>query len=95
MTDLPAIACDHEHGCITCGDEAVAMRVVRVDAARALALCETDAGGRSTVEIGLVDPVGADDRLLVHAGTALSIVRPDAEQSSQNAGPDALRRTLP
>ena len=74
MTGPPAIACDHEHGCITCGDEAVAMRVVRVDAARALALCETEAGERSSVEIGLVDPVAADDRLLVHAGTALQVL---------------------
>jgi len=74
MTALPAIACDHEHGCITCGDEAVPMRVVRVDADRGLALCETEAGGRSSVEIGLVDPVAADDRLLVHAGTALQVL---------------------
>ena len=50
------------------------MRVVRVDADRALALCETDAGERSSVEIGLVDPVAADDRLLVHAGTALQVL---------------------
>jgi len=74
MTGLPAIACDHEHGCITCGDEAVPMRVVRVAADRRLALCETEAGERSSVEIGLVDPVAADDRLLVHAGTALQVL---------------------
>ena len=46
------------------------MRVVAVDEARALALCEEAAGARSTVEIGLVD-AGPGDRLLVHAGTAL------------------------
>jgi len=74
MTGLPAIACDHEHNCITCGDEAVPMRVVRVDADRGLALCETEAGERSSVEIGLVDPVAADDQLLVHAGTALQVL---------------------
>jgi len=74
MTALPAIACDHEHGCITCGDEAVPMRVVGVDADRGLALCETETGERSSVEIGLVDPVAADDRLLVHAGTALQVL---------------------
>jgi hydrogenase assembly chaperone HypC/HupF len=95
VTDPLGIACDHEHGCITCGDEAVPMRVVRVDAARALALCEDAAGVRSSVEIGLVDPVSGGDRLLVHAGTALHLIeRPDAERSSQDAGPDALRRTL-
>ena len=50
------------------------MRVVRVDADRGLALCETETGERSSVEIGLVDPVAADDRLLVHAGTALQVL---------------------
>lgn len=72
---LPAgVACDHEHGCITCGDEAVPMRVVRIDAARLLALCEAEDGQRSSVEIALVEPVGAGDRLLVHAGTALQVL---------------------
>ena len=64
------------HGpvCITCGDEAAPMRVVGVDADRGLALCETEAGERSSVEIGLVDPVATGDRLLVHAGTALQVL---------------------
>jgi hydrogenase assembly chaperone HypC/HupF len=70
-----AVSCDHRHGCITCGDEAVPMRVVRVDAARALALCENAEGARSSVEIALVEPVGEGDRLLVHAGTALQVLR--------------------
>jgi hydrogenase maturation factor len=74
MTGPAAIVCDHAHGCITCGDEAVAMRVLRVDDARALALCEDEAGERSTVEIALVDPVRHGDRLLVHAGTALQVL---------------------
>ena len=46
------------------------MRVVAVDAARGLALCEEEKGARSTVEIGLVD-AAPGDHLLVHAGTAL------------------------
>jgi hydrogenase maturation factor len=74
VTDPLAIVCDHEHGCITCGDEAVAMRVVRVDETRALALCEDEGGERSSVEIGLVDPVTPGDRVLVHAGTALQLL---------------------
>jgi hydrogenase maturation factor len=74
VTGSPGIACDHEHGCITCGDEAVAMLVVRVDEARALALCEDESGERSSVEIGLVDPVCHGDRVLVHAGTALQVL---------------------
>jgi hydrogenase maturation factor len=64
-------ACDHEEGCITCGDTAVAMTVERVDAERGLALCATEDGEREAVEIELVGPVHPGDSLLVHAGTAL------------------------
>jgi hydrogenase maturation factor len=69
MAKHPPAPCVDDH-CITCGDEGVAMRVVAVDEARSLALCEPEDGPRSTVEIGLVD-AAAGDRLLVHAGTAL------------------------
>ena len=63
-------SCESHH-CVTCADDGVAMTVVRVDAARALALCEDEDGVRVTVETELVEPVGQGDRLLVHAGTAL------------------------
>lgn len=63
---------DPDFHCITCSDEGVPMRVVRVDAARDLALCEDAAGGRSSVEIALVEAVTCGDTLLVHAGTALA-----------------------
>jgi hypothetical protein len=59
------------HGCITCGDEGVVMRVLQVDEPRGLALCETAGGERSTVEIALVD-AGPGDDVLVHAGTAIA-----------------------
>jgi hydrogenase maturation factor len=63
----------HDSGhCITCGDEAVPLRVVRIDTERDLALCENDAGERTTVEIALVAPVAVDDVVLVHAGTAIA-----------------------
>jgi hydrogenase maturation factor len=65
--------CDHDDHCITCGDVAVEMTVLRVDADRELALCEAD-GERETVEIALVGPVAPGDGLLVHAGTALQRV---------------------
>jgi hydrogenase maturation factor len=58
--------------CITCGDVGDPERVLAVDEARGLALCEHDSGARETVEIGLVAPVAAGDLLLVHAGTALA-----------------------
>jgi hydrogenase assembly chaperone HypC/HupF len=63
------MSCQGDH-CITCGDDGVPMRVVRIDAARELALCEAD-GRRESVEIALVAPVAAGDVVLVHAGTAL------------------------
>jgi hydrogenase maturation factor len=71
--DAARACAGHPHGgCITCGDEAVAMRVRRVDRRRTLALCESAAGERSTVEIALVEPVAEGDTLLVHAGTAIA-----------------------
>ncbi len=66
--------CAHDEFCITCGDHAVPMRVVKIDERRALALCEDEDGERSSVEIALVDPVSYGDRLLVHAGTAIQVL---------------------
>jgi hydrogenase maturation factor len=57
--------------CITCGDVAVAMKVIQVDEERCLALCETAEGERSTVEIALVE-ASPGDEVLVHAGTAIA-----------------------
>ena len=71
MTALPP-RCDDSTHCITCGDEAVPLTVVRVDADRDLALCENVAGERTTVEIALVLPVAPGDEVLVHAGTAIA-----------------------
>jgi hydrogenase assembly chaperone HypC/HupF len=63
-------ACSNDH-CITCGDDGVPMRVLRVDAERGLALCADEDGDKSTVEIRLVEPVAPGDSVLVHAGVAL------------------------
>ena len=71
--------------CITCGDVATPREVVAVDEARGLALCRDDGDHRETVEIALVRPVVAGDRLLVHAGTALS----HAPSSSPGEAPRA------
>jgi hydrogenase assembly chaperone HypC/HupF len=62
------VSCD----CITCGDEAIPMRVRQLDRDRGLALCENEAGARSSVEIALVEPVAVGEMLLVHAGTAIA-----------------------
>jgi hydrogenase maturation factor len=71
MSALPP-RCDDATHCITCGDEAVPVTVVKVDADRELALCQNADGERTTVEIALVAPVAPGDELLVHAGTAIA-----------------------
>ena len=58
-----------DHLCITCGDVAVAAVVVEVDGETAT----VDAGGlRERVGIELVAPVSVGERLLCHAGVALT-----------------------
>ena len=63
MTD-----CDHEV-CLTCGDVAVEMKVVRIDGD--LAVCEAADGDVRTVEVALIGDVDEGDALLVHADVAL------------------------
>ena len=71
MSDPGAVPrCDHAVGCVTCGDEAVAMRVVRFDKRRDLALCRTE-GRTRTVDTLLVGAVAPGEVLLVHADVAL------------------------
>ena len=60
--------CEHDV-CITCGDVAVEMRVVRLDGD--LAVCEAQDGDVRTVEVALLEGVVAGDTLLVHADVAL------------------------
>lgn len=76
--ETSSLRCEPEHGCITCGDEAVELTVVKLDEARGLALCENSEGARETVEIALVLPVTLGDRLLVHAGTAIARLQEEA-----------------
>ena len=75
-----APSCDFAVGCITCGDVAVALTVVRLDEGRGLALCVDGEGGSETVEIDLVAPVVPGDRVLVHAGTAIARLTEEASQ---------------
>jgi hydrogenase expression/formation protein HypC len=80
--------CEHDV-CITCGDVAVEMRVVRVDGD--LAVCEAQDGDVRTVEVALLQAVEEGDTLLVHADVALAYGRPDGAVPIL-AGPDAPRR---
>lgn len=68
----PEPVCDLTTGCITCGDVALPLTVLRLDEERGLALCADGDGRRETVETDLVAPVAPGDRLLVHAGTAIA-----------------------
>ena len=56
--------------CITCGDVAVPMRVIRTGH-DGLADCVTDGGEPASVEIALIDDVRPGDELLVHARVAI------------------------
>jgi hydrogenase maturation factor len=69
-----APTCDYSTGCITCGDVALPLTVLRLDEERGLALCADEDGKSETVEIDLVAPVAPGDRLLVHAGTAIAML---------------------
>ena len=87
--DEAACAVVPDHHCITCGDVAEPMTVLRVDRERELALCAGAGGSRRTVEIALVEPVGVGDELLVHAGTAIVRTEPGAPTDRDTPGSEA------
>jgi hydrogenase expression/formation protein HypC len=66
----PGPACDGEH-CVTCGDVAVEVTVVRL-LPDALAIVETGQG-REQVSVALVSAT-AGDVILVHAGEAIAVM---------------------
>jgi hydrogenase maturation factor len=82
----PAPTCDPTTGCITCGDVAIPLTILRLDDDRGLALCADDDGNSETVEIALVAPVALGDRLLVHAGTAIARLTAEAPEAPGAAG---------
>ena len=61
------MTCGSDH-CITCADDGVPMRVLKIR--EDLGLCEDEAGAHHTVELALVD-AAPGDQVLVHAGVAL------------------------
>jgi hydrogenase expression/formation protein HypC len=63
-------ACDAEGHCITCGDEAIPMRVL--ESRGGTAMCVDGDGARHEVAVELIDPVAPDQRVLVHAGVAIA-----------------------
>jgi len=70
---------DAEGHCVTCSDEALTARVLRVDQETGLALVEiVDVGAQfiapttEEIDITLVDSVDPGDLLLVHGGVAIA-----------------------
>jgi hydrogenase maturation factor len=74
----PGDACTDEV-CITCSDEGRVVEVATpLDPGRAVVLA---AGQRETVDTSLVGPVAPGDLVLVHAGTAISVIDETGETS--------------
>ena len=61
---------DADGHCVTCSDEAIPVRVLRVDRETGLALVEVK-DTREEIDITLVDEVVPGDVLLAHGGVAI------------------------
>jgi HupF/HypC family len=70
---LASCELDAEGHCITCSDEALEARVLRVDAEAGLALV-TVGDATEEIDITLVESVTPGDLLLVHGGVAIAHV---------------------
>ena len=70
--------CLPEVGCITCADEGIEMRALKVDAGSGLAVCVDPDGSTTEVDLGIVTGVAPGDAVLVHAGVAIARLEPEA-----------------
>ncbi len=66
-------SCDATSGCITCGDVAVVLTVMDVNGSDAS--CQDESGRDESVATELVGDVLPGDRLLVHAGVAIELIK--------------------
>jgi hydrogenase maturation factor len=57
--------------CITCGDVAVPMRVVRTGGEDGLAECVSEDGDAASVDLSLIEDARQGDAVLVHACVAI------------------------
>jgi hydrogenase assembly chaperone HypC/HupF len=64
---------DAEGHCITCSDEAIAVRVLQVEQESDMALVEVE-NQTEEVDITLVEHVAPGDTLLVHGGVAIALL---------------------
>jgi hydrogenase maturation factor len=64
---------DAEGHCITCSDEALPARVLRVDCENGLALVTLEGSeAAEEIDITLVDDIAPGDVVLVHGGVAIA-----------------------
>ncbi len=62
-----------QDGCVTCGDQAIPVRVLEVR--EGVAVCEDRVGNRAEIAIELIPDAGPGDVLLVHGGVAIARVQ--------------------
>jgi hydrogenase maturation factor len=70
---------DTEGCCITCSDEALEARVLRIDQEAGLALV-TIKGTSEEIDITLLEGVAPGDVLLVHGGVAISPLEKSSDE---------------
>ena len=68
--------CENDH-CLTCSDEAIAVKVLSVNEQTGLALVEVS-DQVEEVDITLVEDTAPGDRLLVHGGVAIANLKREA-----------------
>ncbi|MGH2494562.1 MAG: HypC/HybG/HupF family hydrogenase formation chaperone [Ktedonobacteraceae bacterium] len=64
---------DAEGHCITCSDEALAAKVLRIDQQMGVAFVSID-DATEEVDITLIDDVVEGDMILVHGGVAIGLL---------------------
>lgn len=70
-----SVACAVDDACTTCGDVAVALTAV--EAGDRDVRCRAEDGREQLVGVDLVGPLTVGDRVLVHAGVAISRLEVD------------------
>jgi hydrogenase assembly chaperone HypC/HupF len=70
-TQHPLCQIDSDHHCLTCSDEAIAVRVVQIEPGSGTALVEVG-GQTEEIDVMLIEDVVPGDLLLAHGGVAIA-----------------------
>ncbi|SRR6266567_226667 len=84
---------DAEGHCITCSDEALQVRVLRVDQDNGIALVAINDTSEE-IDITLVEGVGPGDVLLVHGGVAIANLESHTPNDAITRPPDRVASSL-